>query len=360
MAIFARMLKATPEELGQLQRWIKGHNTPRSVLLRAQIIVESLRTTTNKEIGVRVGVSQPTIRRWQRRFAQGGVYALSEIAPGRGRKPTYDSRKVGQIICATQNEKPAAATHWSCRAMAKRQGVSKATIARIWNTHGFKPHRQKSFKLSKDKRFVEKLTDVVGLYLNPPDKALVLCVDEKSQIQALERTQPGLPMKKGRCGTFTHDYVRHGTTTLFAALDVANGKVIGQCLARHRHTEFLKFLKHLDREFPVTLDLHLILDNYATHKHPKVKQWLEKHPRFKLHFTPTSASWTNLVERWFRELTERAVRRGSFVSVPDLIASIEDFMKNYNEEATPFVWTASVESIMAKLEKVNAICETLH
>jgi transposase len=211
---------------------------------------------------------------------------------------------------------PAGQTHWSCRSFAKAHGLSKATVQRFWNLHGLKPHLQRTFKMSRDKRFVEKLTDVVGLYLNPPDKALVLCVDEKSQIQALDRTQPGLPMKRGRCGTRTHDYVRHGTTTLFAALNVLDGKVVGQCLPRHRHQEFLKFLRHLDCEFPEPLCLHLIVDNYATHKHPRVKRWLEKHPRFQLHFTPTSASWTNLVERWFRELTDKAIRRGTFVSVP--------------------------------------------
>ena len=244
--------------------------------------------------------------------------------------------------------------------MARAKGVSFKTVQRIWNLHGLKPHQSRTFKLSRDKLFVEKLTDVVGVYLNPPDKAVVLCVDEKSQIQALDRTQPGLPLKKGRCGTHTHDYVRHGTTTLFAALNVLDGKVIGQCLPRHRHQEFLKFLRTVDAEFPETLDLHLILDNYGTHKHPKVQQWLQKHPRFKLHFTPTSASWTNLVERWFRELTEKAIRHAAFVSVADLEAAIETFLTTYNDDAKPFVWTASVETIMAKLEKVKAIYDTLH
>jgi len=243
--------------------------------------------------------------------------------------------------------------------MAKAQGVSFKTVQRIWNIHGLKPHLSRTFKLSKDKHFVEKLTDVVGVYLNPPQKAVVLCVDEKSQIQALDRTQPGLPLVKGRCGTHTHDYVRHGTTTLFAALNVLDGKVIGQCQARHRHQEFLKFLRTLDTEFPVDLDLHLILDNYGTHKHEKVRRWLEKHPRFKLHFTPTSASWTNLVERWFRELTDKSIRRGAFVSVEDLETAIHEFMAAYNEDPKPFVWTASVESIMAKLDKVQSIYDTL-
>ena len=244
--------------------------------------------------------------------------------------------------------------------MAKAKGLSFKSVQRIWKLHGLQPHLTRTFKLSRDKRFVEKLTDIVGVYLNPPDKAVVLCVDEKSQIQALDRTQPGLPLKKGRCGTRTHDYVRHGTTTLFAALEVLEGKVIGQCLPRHRHQEFLKFLRTLDASYPKTLDLHLILDNYGTHKHAKVQRWLEKHPRFKLHFTPTSASWTNLVERWFRELSEKAIRRGVFKSVADLEAAIEAFLTSHNQAAKPFVWTASVDKIVAKLKKVKSIYDTLH
>jgi transposase len=290
----------------------------------------------------------------------GGPLALTEIAPGRGRKATYGARKVRAIIEATQQTTPAGETHWSCRSMAKAQKVSFKTVQRIWNLHGLKPHLSETFKLSRDKLFVEKLTDIVGVYMNPPDRAVVLCVDEKSQIQALDRTQPGLPIKKGRCGTHTHDYVRHGTTTLFAALNVLDGKVIGQCEARHRHQEFLKFLRTLDAEFPPELDLHLILDNYGTHKHQKVQRWLEKHSRFKLHFTPTSASWTNLVERWFRELTEKGLRRAAFTSVEHLEQSIGEFLENYNDDPKPFVWTASVEAILTKLEKVKSIYDTLH
>jgi transposase len=267
---------------------------------------------------------------------------------------------VSALVAATQHTKPPGQTHWSCRTMAKAKGLSFKTVQRMWNLHGLKPHPQRTFKLSRDKRFVEKLTDVVGVYLNPPDKAVVLCVDQKSQIRALDRTQPGLPLKKGRCGTHTHDDVRHGTTTLFAALNVLDGKVIGQCLPRHRHQEFLKFLHTVDAEFPPEVELHLILDHYGTHKHPKVQQWLERRARLKLHFTPTSASWINLVERWFRELTKKAIRRGAFASVPDLEAAIQAFLANYNEKAKPFVWTASAEAIMAKLEKVKAIYDTLH
>jgi transposase len=244
--------------------------------------------------------------------------------------------------------------------MAKAQGISPATVQRIWDAHGLQPHRVRTFKLSRDKKFVEKLTDVVGLYLNPPDKAVVLCVDEKSQIQALQRTQPGLPMKKGRCGTLTHDYKRNGTTTLFAALNLLEGRVIGDCMERHRHQEFLKFLRRLHREFPPRLDLHLILDNYGTHKHPKVKQWLMRHPRFRLHFIPTSSSWLNLLERWFGQLTQKRIRRGSFHSVPELTQAIEDYLHAYNHNPKPFVWTASVESILEKIKRCKAIYETLH
>lgn len=353
-------MESNDENRDVLERWIRAQSTPQNIVQRAMIVVMTIEGETSSRIGEQLKVSQPTIRLWQQRFIEGGVYALTIIAPGRGRPAQYSSRKTARIVRDTQHSTPPGVTHWSTRSMAKVQGVSKDTIRRIWQAHGLKPHQQRTFKLSKDKRFVEKLTDVVGVYLNPPDKAVVLCVDEKSQIQALDRTQPGLPLKKGRCGTQTHDYVRHGTTTLFAALDIMEGKVIGQCLPRHRHQEFLKFLRTLDAEFPPHLDLHLILDNYGTHKHPKVQKWLERHPRFKVHFTPTSASWTNLVERWFRELTQKAIRRGAFVSVADLQLAIENFITAHNEDPKPFVWTASVESIMSKLKKVKAIYETLH
>ena len=244
--------------------------------------------------------------------------------------------------------------------MAQAQGVSEATVRRIWKQHNLKPHLVKTFKLSRDKQFLEKLTDVVGLYLNPPDKALVLCVDEKSQIQALDRTQPGLPIKKGRCGTLTHDYKRNGTTTLFAALSMLDGTVIGDCMPRHRHQEFIRFLKKIDSETPAGLNLHLIVDNYGTHKHPRVKSWIRRHPRFHLHFIPTSSSWVNMVERWFREITDKRIRRGVFRSVPELIAAIEDYMNNHNQNPRVFVWTASVESIMAKIAKCKEALDALH
>jgi len=244
--------------------------------------------------------------------------------------------------------------------MAKAVGVSHATVARVWEAHGLQPHRIKTFKLSKDKHFVEKLTDVVGLYLNPPDKALVLCVDEKSQIQALDRTQPGLPMKKGRCGTMTHDYKRHGTTCLFAALNMLDGTIIGTCYPRHRHEEFLKFLQTIDRSTPRRQDLHLILDNYGTHTHPIIKAWLFTHPRFHLHFTPTSSSWLNMIERWFGELTRKRIRRGTFGSVADLIKAIKEYIRLHNQEPKPFVWVKKVDQILAKISHCKPVTETLH
>ena len=268
--------------------------------------------------------------------------------------------RVKAMVEATLHTTPPDATHWSVRSMAKARGLSKSTVQRIWDAHGLQPHRVKTFKLSKDKRFVEKLTDVVGVYLNPPDKAVVLCVDEKSQVQALDRTQPGLPMKKGRCGTMTHDYKRNGTTCLFAALNVLEGKVIGSCYPRHRNIEFRKFLRQIDRSVPGGLDIHMILDNYGTHNHPRVKAWLDKHPRFHLHFTPTSSSWLNLVERWFGEITRKRIRRGVFRSVPELVTTIEDFIRLNNENPKPFVWTKKVDAILEKVAHCKAVIGTLH
>jgi transposase len=281
------------------------------------------------------------------------------VAPGRGRKATYGPEKIQAVVEATLHSKPKGATHWSCRTMAKSQGLGKSTVSDIWRGHNLKPHRAETFKLSRDPKFLEKLTDVVGLYLNPPEKAVVLCVDEKSQIQALDRTQPGLPLKKGRCGTMTHDYKRHGTTSLFAALDLLQGRVVGQCFARHRHQEFLRFLRRLEREFPGEVPLHMVLDNYGTHKHAKVRAWLERRPRFVLHFVPTSSSWLNLVERWFRELTDKRVRRGSFRSVEELQQAILEFLEAWNEAPNPFVWTATVESIQAKLSRCRQTLEQI-
>jgi transposase len=343
-----------------LERWVAARSTPQGVAVRARIVLLASEGVSNSAIARVLAVSRPTVILWRSRFAEGGTAALTETRPGRGRKPTISAAKIKAIVQATTQTSPPGQTHWSCRSMAKAHGVSPASVQRIWDAHGLKPHRVRTFKLSNDPRFSEKLTDVVGLYLNPPEKAIVLCVDEKSQIQALDRTQPSLPMKKGRAGTISHDYKRNGTTTLFAALSTLDGSVVGQCLPRHRHQEFLKFLHQLDRAFPGELDLHLIVDNYRTHTHDNVNAWLAKHPRFHLHFTPTSSSWLNLVERWFRELTQKALRRGVFHSVPDLISAIDAFLAAHNHDPKPFVWTASIDSILTKIGRCKAILETVH
>jgi transposase len=274
--------------------------------LRARICLLAADGVSNNAIANTLKTSRPTVIQWRTRFAAQGPPGLAEDASHGPSPQALPAAKVKALVEATLHTKPHDATHWSTRSMAKAQGVGKSSVQRIWDAHGLQPHRVETFKLSKDKHFIEKLTDVVGVYLNPPDKAVVLCVDEKSQVQALDRTQPGLPMKKGRCGTMTHDYKRNGTTCLFAALNVLEGKVIGSCYPRHRNVEFLKFLRRIDRETPRDLDIHMILDNYGTHKHPNVQSWLAKHPRFTLHFTPTSSSWLNLVERWFGEITRKA------------------------------------------------------
>jgi transposase/transcriptional regulator with XRE-family HTH domain len=346
-------------EQEQIRQWLNAHGTPQQVALRCRIILAAAEGQAESAIATRWGTNRKTVRLWRTRFAQRGLEGLWEIAPGRGRKPTYGAEKIKAIVDATLQTKPAGMTQWSCRQMAKAQGVSKSTVSNIWRSHQVKPHRVKRFKLSRDPRFLEKLTDVVGLYLNPPQQAMVICVDEKSQIQALDRTQPGLPLKKGRCGTMTHDYKRHGTTTLFAALEVLEGRVIGQCFERHRHQEFLRFLRRLDQEFPGPVTLHLVMDNYGTHQQPKVRAWLERHPRFVPHFVPTSSSWLNLIERWFGELTSKRVRRGSFRSVEELEKAIREFLTVWNEHPKPFVWTATVESIKAKLARCRQTLEQI-
>ena len=340
----------------EIQGWLTAHGTPQQVALRSRIVLAAAEGRSDSAIAHQLQVNRHTVILWRQRFLQEGKESLWEVAPGRGRKPIYGPETIQAVVKATLQTKPKGMTQWSCRLMAKNQGLSKSTVSNIWRSHNLKPHRVKTFKLSRDPQFLEKLTDVVGLYLNPPEKALVLCVDEKSQIQALDRTQPGLPMKKGRCGTMTHDYKRHGTTTLFAALEVLQGRVIGQCYERHRHQEFLKFLRRLE-QFPGDVPLHLVMDNYGTHKHPRTVAWLKRHPRFISHFVPTSSSWLNLVERWFGELTSKRLRRGSFFSVDDLQRAITDFLNAWNEEPKPFVWTATVESIQTKLSRCRQTLE---
>ena len=350
-------VSVSEDQQRQLDRWLAASGTPQQVALRCRIIAGLGAAKTEAAVAAENAVNRKTVRLWRDRFLTQGLQGLWEIAPGRGRKATYDGARIQSVIDATLQSKPKGSTHWSCRTMAEVQAISKSTINNIWRSHNIKPHLTKTFRLSRDPNFLEKLTDVVGLYLNPPDKAIVLCIDEKSQIQALDRTQPGLPLKKGRCGTMTHNYKRNGTTTLFAALELADGKVIGDCYKRHRHQEFLKFLRRIDREFPGHRPLHLVMDNYGTHGTPEVRGWLKRHPRFAVHYVPTSCSWLNLIERWFAELTNKRIRRSSFLSVDDLIAAINEFLEAWNEKPKPFVWTATVDSIVAKLARCRQTLE---
>src|SRR5258705_3335809 len=329
----------------------RSQTAPHRQVQRAKALLLAADGVANMRIAAQVGVKPATVGAWRARFAEEGLAKLGKVRAGRGRKSTIPQEKIDEIVYLTRHSTPDGQTHWSCRTMAAKAGVSPATVQRVWAARGLKPHLVETFKLSSDPKFEEKLVDVVGLYLNPLEKAIVLCADEKSSVQALDRTQASLPMVKGRGQTMTHDYKRHGTTTLFAALDVLTGMIISQCTPRHRHQEWLKFLKTIDRQVPKGLQIHLILDNYATHQHEDVREWLDKHPRFHLHFTPTSSSWLNLVERWFRELTDKALRRGVFHSVPDLVASIQGYIDAHNNDPKPYVWTATAESILAKVAR---------
>jgi len=360
MSRHAPLIVLTPDEVTTVDTWARSRTLPARVVERARIVQLAAHGVASKDIAAQVGVSRPTVQLWRERFLALRVPGLAKDAPRPGRLPRISAAKIRAVVEATLHTTPAAATHWSTRTMAAAQGVSAATVRRIWRQHRLQPHRTTTFKLSRDKHFTEKLCDVVGLYLNPPDKALVLCVDEKSQIQALDRTQPGLPLKRGRCGTMTHDYKRHGTTTLFAALSLLDGTVIGDCMPRHRHQEFIRFLKQIDVATPVALDLHLIVDNYGTHKHPRVQAWLQRHPRFHLHFIPTSSSWLNLIERWFRDLTTQRLRRGSFASVAELIAAIHAYLDNHNQNPRVFVWSAPVDRILTKIAKCKEALDALH
>jgi transposase len=346
-------LTVTPAARQELERLVRSGKTEQRIALRARIILGAADGKSNNALARELNTSRPTVIDWRRRFAEGGVEALDDDRPrGRSFQPLAGA-KAAEIITRTQSA-PQPATQWSCRRMAKACGVSKASVQRVWHASGLKPHLLKTFKLSNDPDFIEKLEDVVGLYMNPPEHALVFCIDEKSQIQALDRTQPGLPMKKGRAGTMTHDYKRNGTTTLFAALDVLKGAVIGRCMPRHRHQEFLRFLKAIDRSTPKILDIHCIADNYATHKKQEVKDWLANHPRFHLHFIPTSSSWLNLVERWFAKITTERIRRGVFTSVPQLERAIYDYIEHNNVDPKPFVWTKSADDIIRRVNRGRA------
>ena len=343
-----------------LERLIANRNTPQKHVWRARIVLLSDDGCGTFEIMRRVGKAKPTVWRWQKRFAKEGVAGLTRDQTRLPGKAPLDAAIVGKVVELTQQPPPFEETHWTGRAMADAAGISVSSVQRIWRAYGLRPHLVKSFKLSNDPAFAEKVHDIVGLYMNPPEHALVLSVDEKSQIQALDRTQPGLPMKKGRAGTMTHDYKRNGTTTLFAALNVLDGTVIGQCMDRHRHQEFLRFLRKIDRETPKNIALHVIADNYATHKHPAVRTWLLLHPRFHMHFTPTSASWLNAVEGFFAKLTKKRLKRGVFKSVPELEKAILRFIEEKNENARPFTWAADPGKIIEKVNRGKQALESIH
>jgi transposase len=349
----------TDEDRQTLQRWSRGRSTPARQVLRAQIVLAAAEGRDNQTIAEALHTDRLLVGKWRKRFVEQGLPGIERDAPRGGRKPTARNALAATIVEWTTQRKPANATHWSTRTLAAELQTSSSMVNRVWRANGLKPHLIKTFKVSNDKRFVEKLVDVVGLYLSPPEHALVLSCDEKSQIQALDRTQPGLPLKKGRAGSMTHDYKRHGTTTLFAALEMAEGKLIGACMPRHRHQEWIKFLELIDQETPAELDLHLIADNYSTHKHPKVERWLKRHPRFHMHFIPTSSSWLNMIERWFREITDKRIRREAFTSVPQLIAAIDDFIRNHNQDPKPFIWTAPVQDILEKVRRARAVLDKM-
>jgi transposase len=360
MPLPIRSAQLRPGDRATLEQIVRSRTSPQRIVERARILLASADGRSGNEICAQVGVSRPTVTRWLDRYEADGLSALLGDRPRSGRPPTLTPELEAEIIRRTLHEKPASATHWSTRLMAKEVGVHSSTISRLWRSHGLKPHRVEYFKLSRDPHFVEKLRDVVGLYVDPPERAVVFSFDEKSQIQALDRTQPGLPLKKGRAGTMTFDYKRHGTTTLFAALDVATGEVLHDCMPRHRHQEFLRFMKRVEKSVERGLKIHVILDNYATHKHPKVRAWLEKHPRVQFHFIPTSSSWLNLVERFFSELTTRQLKRLAVSSVPELVEAITGYVEQRNETPKPFAWTASVDSILTKVSKANQTLASQH
>src|SRR5215210_2765428 len=355
----APQIVLTHDQKQTLQQWARGRSLPARQVERARIVLLAADGKQDLEIAAEIGISNQKAARWRKRFLKLGLIGLEKDAPRPGRTPTITAAKVQEVVRKTTQEKPGNSTHWSTRTMAEAAGLSEKSVRRIWRKHGLKPHLSRTFKVSNDPQFAEKLEAIVGLYLNPPEHAIVLCADEKSQIQALDRTQPGLPIKKGRCGTMTHDYKRNGTATLFAAMNTLDGTVISMCDDRHRHQEWLKFLRVIDDVTPSGREIHLIADNYATHKHPKVKAWLKRHPRLVPHFVPTSSSWMNLVERWFGHLDNKAIRRGVFLSVGDLQSSIEAFLAAWNQDPKPFVWTATVESIQEKLSRCRQTLEQI-
>jgi len=350
----APRVELTDEQRQILQRWSRGRSLPARQVERARVVLLAADGKQDLEIAAEIGISNQKAARWRKRFLKLGLIGLEKDAPRPGRTPTITAAKVQEVIRKTTQEKPGNSTHWSTRTMAEAAGLSEKSARRIWRKHGLKPHLWRTFKVSNDPQFAEKLEAIVGLYLNPPEHAIVLCADEKSQIQALDRTQPGLPLKKGRCGTMTHDYKRNGTATLFAAMNTLDGSVISMCDDRHRHQEWLKFLRVIDHLTPPGKELYLIADNYATHKHPKVQRWLKRHPRFHMCFTPTSSSWLNMVERFFRDLTEQRLRRGIFRDVEELIIAIGDYIDKHNDKPKPFIWTAKAADILEKVKRARA------
>ena len=341
----------TDEQRDELTRLSRSGRTSVRLAERSRIVLLAAQGMQNKDIAEQLGIGRVQVARWRQRYLESGIEGIERDLP-RGAPPLKVDVK--QLVQLTTQSKPEAATHWSTRTLAAELGVAASTVWRHWHSHGLKPHVVRGFKVSRDPQFAEKLEDIVGLYMSPPEHAMVLCCDEKSQVQALDRTQPGLPMKKGRAATMTHDYKRNGTTTLFAALNVLDGQVIGQCQKQHTHVEWLKFLKQIDRQTPKDKTLHLIADNYATHKHPNVQAWLAKHPRFHMHFTPTSASWLNMVERFFRDITVNRLRRGVFTSVPELVAAIDQYVAHHNINPKPFIWTKSAADILSKVIRANS------
>jgi transposase len=349
----AQEIQLTASQRATLQRWSSGRTVAVRQAQRAKMILGAAEGKSNQEIAALLGVKVHTVGRWRKRFAELGMAGIEKDLPRGGRSRQRRERIESEIIRKTTQETPQNATHWSTRSLAKALGITQSMVHRVWKANGLKPHRVRTFKLSRDPKFEEKLLDVVGLYLNPPEKALVLSADEKTSIQALDRTQPGLPIVPGRCGTMTHDYKRNGTTTLFAAIDMAQGKVIASCMAQHRHQEWIKFLNQINRETPPHLDIHLIVDNYATHKHPKVMAWLKRHRRFHVHFIPTSSSWLNVIERFFRDLDANRLRRGVFQSVPELIKAVMAYVEDHNEDPRPFVWSKTAEQILEKVGRAR-------
>lgn len=349
----AAPVELSPEQITALERMARQRSQPVRLVERARIVLLAAEGLENNQIAGRMHITPEKVARWRSRFLAGGITALEKDAPRPGKPRTITNREVKKVVEMTLHEKPTNATHWSTRTMARAVGISDASVRRIWRAHGLKPHRVRTFKLSRDPEFSEKLEDIVGLYLNPTEHAIVLCADEKSQIQALDRTQPGLPLKKGRCGTMTHDYKRNGTATLFAALNALEGEVISMCDDRHRHQEWLKFLRVIDDIVPPQKQIHMIVDNYATHKHPKVERWLSRHPRFHMHFTSTSCSWLNMVERFFRDLTDNRLRRGIFRSVEELIEAIGQYIDHHNDHPKPFIWSAKAADILEKVKRAR-------